>query len=75
VIDALFHLFFSRGVPEHIHSDNGPEFIAKAVRDRIAAVGATTAHIAPRNQQPKYRPKDQLCLRNKFDGENRDLDQ
>ena len=27
--------------------DNGPEFVAKAVRDRIAAVGAKAAYIEP----------------------------
>ena len=32
VIDQLFHLFVFRGIPEHIRSDNGPEFTAKAVR-------------------------------------------
>ncbi len=32
---------------ELIRSDNGPEFSAQAVRDRIAAVGATTAYIEP----------------------------
>jgi hypothetical protein len=31
-----------RGVPEHIRSDNGPEFIATAVQDWITAVGAKT---------------------------------
>jgi putative transposase len=35
-----------RGVPRHIRSDNGPEFMAKAVQDWIAAVGASTAYIA-----------------------------
>ena len=47
VIDALSVLFILRGVPGHIRSDNGPEFIAKAVQDWIAAVGARTAYIAP----------------------------
>lgn len=32
VIEQLFYLFVFRGVPEHIRSDNGPEFTAKAVR-------------------------------------------
>jgi len=32
VIDALNDLFIRRGVPEHIRSDNGPEFTAEAVR-------------------------------------------
>ncbi|GAB5448415.1 MAG: IS3 family transposase [Gymnodinialimonas sp.] len=47
VIDALTDLFVLRGVPAYIRSDNGPEFIAEAVRDWIAAVGAKTAYITP----------------------------
>ncbi len=47
VIDALSDLFIMRGVPGHVRSDNGPEFIAKAVREWIAAVGAKTAFIEP----------------------------
>ena len=47
VIDTLSDLFVIRGVPEHVRSDNGPEFIAKAVQDWIVAVGAKTAYIAP----------------------------
>src|SRR3954469_11320522 len=47
VIDVLSDLFILRGVPSHIRSDNGPEFIAKALRDWIAAVGARTAYIMP----------------------------
>jgi transposase InsO family protein len=47
VIDVLSDLFMLRGVPGHVRSDNGPEFIAKAVQDWITAVGAKTAYIAP----------------------------
>ena len=47
VIDALSDLFIMRGAPAFIRSDNGPEFIAQAVRDWIAAVGAKTAYIEP----------------------------
>ena len=47
VIDVLSDLFILRGVPGHIRSDNGPEFVAKSVRAWIAAVGARTAYIAP----------------------------
>jgi putative transposase len=47
VIDVLSDLFILRGVPGHIRSDNGPEFIAKAVREWITAVGARTAFIEP----------------------------
>jgi putative transposase len=47
VIDMLSDLFILRGVPAHIRSDNGPEFVAKAVRDWVSAVGAKTAYIEP----------------------------
>ena len=47
VIDVLSDLFILRGIPGHIRSDNGPEFVAKAVQDWITAVGAKTAYIAP----------------------------
>src|SRR5208283_3646994 len=47
VIDVLSDLFILRSAPEHIRSDNGPEFVAKAVQDWITAVGARTAYIAP----------------------------
>ncbi|AMB43803.1 integrase [Methylobacterium sp. AMS5] len=47
VIGVLSDLFSLRGVPGHIRSDNGPEFIAKAVQDWIAAVGSQTASIEP----------------------------
>jgi putative transposase len=47
VVDLLSDLFILRGIPGHVRSDNGPEFIAKAVRAWIAAVGARTAYIEP----------------------------
>ncbi|MCH8239714.1 MAG: IS3 family transposase [Proteobacteria bacterium] len=47
VIDVLTDLFILRGVPAFIRSDNGPEFVAQAVRDWISAVGAKTAYITP----------------------------
>ncbi|AGT08970.1 transposase [Paracoccus aminophilus JCM 7686] len=47
VIDALTDLFIIRGVPAFIRSDNGPEFIAVAVRDWISVVGAKAAYIEP----------------------------
>src|SRR5262249_54754263 len=45
VIDVLSDLFILRGIPAHIRSDNGPEFVAKAVQEWIAAVGAKIASI------------------------------
>lgn len=46
VIDVLSDLFILRGIPGHVRSDHGPEFIAEAVQSWIAAVGAKTAYIA-----------------------------
>ncbi len=37
----------AKGVPEHIRSDNGPEFTAKAVRNWLGRVGAKTLYIEP----------------------------
>ncbi len=54
VIDVLSDLFIMRGVPGHVRSNNGPEFVAKAVRtglvrsaprppiSSLAALGKTT---------------------------------
>jgi len=47
VIDVLSDLFILRGAPAYIRSDNGPEFVAKAVQDWIEAVGSKTAYITP----------------------------
>ena len=47
VIDVLSHLFILRGVPGHIRSDNGPEFVAKAVQAWITGVGGKMAYITP----------------------------
>lgn len=47
VIDQLFHLFVFRSIPEHIRSDNGPEFTAKAVREWLSRLGVKTLFIEP----------------------------
>ncbi len=47
VIDQLFHLFVFRGIPEHIRSDNGPEFTARAVRKWLNRLGVKTLFIEP----------------------------
>lgn len=47
VIDVLMDQFILRGPPAYIRSDNGPEFVAEAVRKWITAVGAQTAYIEP----------------------------
>ena len=47
VIDQLFELFIFKGIPEHIRSDNGPEFTAKEVRRWLARLGVKTLYIEP----------------------------
>ena len=47
VINQLYTLFILSGVPEHIRSDNGPEFTAKAVRSWLAEMGVKTLFIEP----------------------------
>ena len=47
VIDTLAELFAMRGVPRHIRSDNGPEFIALAVRRWLSQVGVETLYVEP----------------------------
>jgi transposase InsO family protein len=45
VIDELFNLFIFRSIPEHIRSDNGPEFTASAVRKWLNRLGVRTLFI------------------------------
>ena len=47
VIDQLFNLFVFRGIPEHIRSDNGPEFTAKEIRKWLERLGVKTLFIEP----------------------------
>ena len=47
VIEQLFNLFIFRGIPEHIRSDNGSEFTAKAIRRWLSRLGVKTLFIEP----------------------------
>ena len=47
MIETLAELMVSRGVPDHIRSDNGPEFTARAVWEWLGRVGAKTLYIEP----------------------------
>ena len=47
VLAKLTELFVLHGPPEHIRSDNGPEFTAKAVRKWLERVGVKTLFITP----------------------------
>jgi putative transposase len=47
VIDQLFHLFIFSGIPEHLRSDNGPEFTSKNVHSWLNRLGVKTLFIEP----------------------------
>ncbi|MCG3130335.1 MAG: hypothetical protein FLDDKLPJ_01090 [Phycisphaerae bacterium] len=47
VIHTLRYLFEVRGVPEHLRSDNGPEFIARTLREWLESAGTKTLYIEP----------------------------
>ena len=47
VLEVLTDLFARHGPPEHLRSDNGPEFTAKLVRRWLARLRIQTLYIAP----------------------------
>jgi len=47
VLEVLADLFARYGPPEHLRSDNGPEFTAKLVRRWLARLGVQTLYIEP----------------------------
>ena len=47
VVAILAKLFLERGEPKFIRSDNGPEFIAKAVKGWLEDAGVKTLYIEP----------------------------
>ncbi|MDP2661258.1 MAG: IS3 family transposase, partial [Dehalococcoidia bacterium] len=47
VIETLSEVMLWRGIPEHIRSDNGPEFIARELRQWLANLGTGTLYIEP----------------------------
>jgi len=47
VLHCLADLFIKHGMPEHIRSDNGPEFTARVVREWLGRIGVKTLFIEP----------------------------
>ena len=47
VIHCLADLFLEHGIPDHLRSDNGPEFTSKAVRKWLDRIGVKTLFIEP----------------------------
>lgn len=67
VIDTLAELFAMRGVPRHIRSDNGPEFVAKAIQRWLSQVGVAALYIEPGSPwQNGYAESFHSRLRDEF---------
>ena len=47
VLEALENLFISHGIPDHIRSDNGSEFTAKAVQSWLTKMKVKPTYIEP----------------------------
>jgi putative transposase len=47
VLEVLSRLVSERGAPRHLRSDNGPEFVCRAVLKWLAQANIETAHIDP----------------------------
>ena len=47
VVEVLEWLFLTRGVPKYLRSDNGPEFVSKAVCQWLAESGCSSLFIKP----------------------------
>ena len=46
-IETLSDVMLWRGIPEHIRSDNGPEFVAQKLRQWLGNLGTGTLYIEP----------------------------
>lgn len=75
VIEALEQVIKERGAPAHIRSDNGPEFVAKAVKEWLAGRGTQTLFVEPGSpwengyiESFNSRLRDELLNRQLFSG-------
>ena len=73
VLEALEDLFITHGMPDHIRSDNGAEFTAKAVRSWLGKMGVSNLFIEPAspwengyNESFNGRLRDELLDRELF---------
>ena len=74
VLEVLVELFAVRGVPQHIRSDNGPEFIAAAIRRWLGYAGVEMLYIEPGSpwengyaESFNSRFRDELLAREEFE--------
>ena len=73
MIDQLFQLFVFRGIPDHIRSDNGPEFTARSIRKWLNEIGVKTLFIERGSlwengyiESFKWKMRDELLNREIF---------
>lgn len=74
VLETLENLFIERGVPDHIRSDNGAEFTAKAVQSWLERMEVKPTYIEPGspwengyNESFNGKLRDELLDRELFD--------
>jgi transposase InsO family protein len=74
-VQLVSEVMLIRGVPGHIRSDNGPEFIARAIREFLAVAEAKTLYIEPGSpwengyaESFHSRLRDELLNAEVFDG-------
>ena len=75
VVRWISEVMLIRGVPGHIRSDNGPEFIARAIREFLSAAGVETLYVEPGSpwengyaESFHSRLRDELLDAEVFDG-------
>jgi len=56
VIEALADVMVMKGIPEHLRSDNGPEFVAKELRKGLAERWRVHYNTVRPNSSLGYRP-------------------
>ncbi|MDB5315882.1 MAG: integrase, partial [Rhodospirillales bacterium] len=61
VVDVLADLFILRGIPGHLRSDNGPEFVAKAVRRGSAASAPRQRSLVKRQRRSTAPLGEWVC--------------
>ena len=74
VMETLTELFLRRGAPEYLRSDNGPEFVARTLRDWVGRLQVKTLYIEPGSpwengyiESFNGKLRDELLNRESFD--------
>jgi hypothetical protein len=60
VVDTLTEAMLKHGVPEHIRSDNRPEFVVRRMRKWLAGLGTKPLYIEPGSPDAAFA-KPEIC--------------